>query len=441
MKRSIHNIPFAPARFPVFYGWVLMLVGSLGFVMSVPGQTYGVAPFTEPLISALDLSRVALSKAYMFGTMASACILIYAGKLYDRFGARCVAPAACLIMGATLLTLSQIDLRAARLAGLLPGLDSADISFGAILLGFFALRFSAQGVLTLVSLNMVMKWFDRHRGLVTGIMGVFTGPVFSLTPKMLSALVDAVGWREAWVLLALVCGLGFSLISLLFYRDAPEDCGLVPDGKAPSDDRPSPEKQRVQFTPAEARRTYAFWAFALTIATSGCFMTAVGFHIFSVFESAGRPGATGYDIFLPAAMITLVLRPLVGWLCDVIELKYLLMVLALSIGGSGLGLSLLALPNAHWIMIVSSGIGGSTFGTLLSVTFPNYYGRKHLGAISGTCMSIMVFASALGPWAFGHAKQATGDYSIAGWLTIVASLVLFVAAFRANSPQPGVQRT
>ena len=37
---------------------------------------------------------------------------------------------------------------------------------------FFLLRLSGQGVLTLCSRNMVMKWFNRRRGIASGITGI-----------------------------------------------------------------------------------------------------------------------------------------------------------------------------------------------------------------------------------------------------------------------------
>ena len=34
-------------RSPVFFGWFVMLAGSLGLIMTSPGQTYGVSIFIE----------------------------------------------------------------------------------------------------------------------------------------------------------------------------------------------------------------------------------------------------------------------------------------------------------------------------------------------------------------------------------------------------------
>jgi MFS transporter, OFA family, oxalate/formate antiporter len=65
------NIPFSPAKWPFFYGWVIVFAGIVGIIMSIPGQTIGVSVFTDHLINALDISRVNLSMAYMTGTIMS----------------------------------------------------------------------------------------------------------------------------------------------------------------------------------------------------------------------------------------------------------------------------------------------------------------------------------------------------------------------------------
>ena len=64
--------PFAPSRWPVFYGWVIVFVATIGSIFSIPGQTMGFSVFTDVLmkelglgawnlvlLTALELSRVA----------------------------------------------------------------------------------------------------------------------------------------------------------------------------------------------------------------------------------------------------------------------------------------------------------------------------------------------------------------------------------------------
>ncbi|MFP4052300.1 MAG: hypothetical protein ACLFV7_00365 [Phycisphaerae bacterium] len=63
MKRNLNSLPFSPKAVGVFYGWVVPAVGTVGLLMSLPGQTMGVSVFTDHLLAALKLSREELSRA------------------------------------------------------------------------------------------------------------------------------------------------------------------------------------------------------------------------------------------------------------------------------------------------------------------------------------------------------------------------------------------
>jgi hypothetical protein len=43
-------------KFPLFYGWLIMGAGTLGLIMTSPGQTYTVSIFIEHFIEDLGLS-------------------------------------------------------------------------------------------------------------------------------------------------------------------------------------------------------------------------------------------------------------------------------------------------------------------------------------------------------------------------------------------------
>ena len=57
------DFPFNPSRTPFFYGWVIWFLSTLGFLMSIPGQTMGMAVFTDPFLEAFDMTRTELSLA------------------------------------------------------------------------------------------------------------------------------------------------------------------------------------------------------------------------------------------------------------------------------------------------------------------------------------------------------------------------------------------
>ena len=107
MKKPFEQIPFSPARWPFFYGWMILLWGVIGIILSVPGQTTGLSAFIEPLLKSLGMSRLELANAYMIGTLSCSFLLTPAGKLFDRIGARWMGFGSCLALGIVAILLSR----------------------------------------------------------------------------------------------------------------------------------------------------------------------------------------------------------------------------------------------------------------------------------------------------------------------------------------------
>ena len=56
--------PFDIRRLPFFYGWVILAFSTLGILFSIPGQTMGMAVFTDQLIDALVKTITSFADAY-----------------------------------------------------------------------------------------------------------------------------------------------------------------------------------------------------------------------------------------------------------------------------------------------------------------------------------------------------------------------------------------
>ncbi|GGZ69251.1 hypothetical protein [Algibacter mikhailovii] len=145
-----------PEKSPIFYGYIVLLFGSIGILASIPGQTVGVSVFTDPVKEALGLSRTNFSNAYMIGTLLSALIVAKAGVWFDRFGARYVAFFAVIFLAFGLFLFSFSQTLSRNISELLQ-LESWIIPFTIIIILFFIIRFCGQGVLTMASRNMIMR--------------------------------------------------------------------------------------------------------------------------------------------------------------------------------------------------------------------------------------------------------------------------------------------
>ena len=432
------NFPFKPRRFPFFYGWIILAVSTFGIIMSVPGQTIGVSAFIDDLLVALGLSRIQLSTAYMIGTISSAFLLPYCGRVFDRRGARWMVLVSTALSSVTLIFLSQCD----RIAAFITFSDNlaikTSVSFFVITTGFLFLRFSGQGLLCMTARSMLGKWFNRRRGFASGINGVLVTFSFSIAPLAFNSIINLYGWRETWIFLSAMT-VFMAFVGWLFFRDNPEECGLKMDGDSAADHAEQIKKDRFkvkkEYTIKEARRTYPFWAFNLGLAAQSLIITAVTFHIVSLGAEMGLSRSQSLGIFLPMSIVSIFGNFMFGWLSDRIALKYCLavMMIMLSLGVGGVPFFSHALGRAA--VIFGFGASGGVFGPLVTVVWPRYYGRKHLGAISSMNLASMVFASAIGPFIFGMSKEWFGGYNAGIYACLVMPLMILLGSFKANNPQ------
>lgn len=423
------------SRLPFFYGYIIIFAGTVGVLMSSPGQTIGVSVFTDFLIDDLGINRENLSLAYLIGTLTSSFLLTYAGKFFDKFGARVTASLAGFSLGLSLFFLSDISKIASFITNL-TGIDNVHlVVFVLLTLGFFFIRFSGQGVLTMASKNMIMKWFDKRRGFAGAIMGVSISFGFSNAPLVFDWFISIDGWRYAWQLLALIVGVVFVIFAIIFYRDNPQSFGLIPDGK----DLKKKKKQNIiyhpekDFTLKEAKSTFAFWVFNLSTTLFALYGTAFTFHIVDIYSEVGIGRLEAIAIFLPTAVTAVIFELAAGYFADFTKMRYLLTVQLSGMILFMISQIFLSPGIFYYTLILGLGINNGLFGIVSSVTWPRYYGTKHLGAITGFNMSWIVAGSALGPYLFSLFKVHGGSYDYAGICCIIIAVILWVVSFKAEN--------
>ena len=423
-----------PAKSPVFYGYVVLVIGSIGIYCSIPGQTIGVSVFTDPVKDALGLSRNQFSNAYMIGTILSSLVIGRAGIWFDKYGARYVAFFAALTLAFSLWLCSWSAHMSVFMKEFL-NLDSWMVPFIIMTLLFFMLRFSGQGVLTMASRNMIMIWFDKNRGKVNAFSSVAISFGFSSSPIWINYLIEGYSWEGAWQMLALGL-LVFSFFVLQLYKNKPEEHGLLPDGTVKSI-ATAVESLIVgkQFTLKEAKGTRAFWMYGLILAFNSFFITGLTFHVVSIFASEGYPKSDAISIFLPGSVVAVTISTLFNFLSDYLQLKWYLYLMIF--GGIIASIGFLYLPTPFGIPLLIAGFGimGGFFAVLNAIVWPRFYGRNNLGAITGKIMGLLILASALAPPIFSLCFSTFGSYKLLGYLGLAFLLFLMVGSVKAKNPQ------
>jgi MFS transporter, OFA family, oxalate/formate antiporter len=429
LKANGHNIPFAPADVPFFYGWVLVAATTFGMLASIPGQTMGVGVFTESLSEALDISRLDLSKAYLFGTLASSLLLPLAGKLIDMIGTRAMIILSSLGLAASLSLISFISEIAAGM--------SLVYTVAIISVWFLLIRFFGQGCLTMTSRVTLGKWFNHYRGRAVAISTVFTSFGFNASPRLLNKLLSDYGWEQSYYIMAVFFGLLMAVIGWVFYRDNPEKCGLMMDGgKTVLADATQKAREILKdFTRGEAIRTYSFWLISMTTGSFALLSTAAVFHMEAIGSESLLTRKDAYGVFLPMSIFSVVSSFAGSVLSDKIRFKWIVMAMMF---GQVTGVGGLMFLDSGWgrlLMYSGFGIAAGLSATVTVVGLPKYYGRKHLGSISGLNMAIMVFASAIGPYLFSMLKEFAGSYVQVMPLIIIFPALLLVGSLKLQNPQ------
>lgn len=423
-----------PAKTPFFYGYVVLVVGSIGVFCSIPGQTIGVSVFTDPVKDALGLSRNQFSNAYMIGTIVSSLVIGRAGVWFDTYGARYVAFLAALVL-AVALFLCSWSVRMSDFVKNILNQDTWLIPFVIMTALFFLLRFAGQGVLTMASRNVIMIWFDKNRGKVNAFSSVALSFGFSSSPLWVNALIDENGWQSAWQYLGFAL-LIMSVFIFVFYKDKPEAYGLLPDGVAELEESEViTARNRKQFTLPEAKQTRAFWMYGLILSFNSFFVTGLTFHIVSIFKSEGFPKEDAISIFLPASLVAVSISTLANFLSDYLHLRLYLYLMIFGGIISSVGFLNLSTATGIPMLVVGFGIMSGFFAVLNTIAWPRFYGRDNLGAITGKIMSFLILASALAPSIFSLCFSTFGSYQLLGWLGLVFLVFLVVGSLKAHNPQ------
>ncbi|MEZ5276092.1 MAG: MFS transporter [Opitutaceae bacterium] len=434
------GFPFRPASITFFYGWVIVAAATIGMIFTIPGQTMGFSVFTDILIVELGLSRLQLSTAYLVGTVLSGFSLPWLGRVFDRIGARRMAVYASVATGLVLFYLSACTRISAALTAIIgpTGIATVAVPFLVITIGFYLIRASAQGVLALTGRNMIGKWFDYHRGTALALSGVFTGFAFSIAPRVLDMLIRRFGYDGTWGLLGVITLIGMGGLGWLLYRDNPEQCGLRMDGPEAAGRKRIFHADAIahrDYSLAEAVRTLPFWAFILSFAFYSLFGTAITFHIVSLGAEAGIDRTTVIGYFVPMAFFSVGTNLFCGWISSRTRLKYLLFAMNLAAIASVVGALNLAEGWGPALFVAGNGVCGGAFVALAGISTPRFFGRRHIGAISGVGMSSMVIASGIGPFVFSLSTSTTGSYRAALWISLLIPAFLALLATRSDNPQ------
>ena len=391
--------------------------------MTSPGQTYVVSIFIESFIAELGISRSLVSTLYTLGTLVGSFVLPMVGYQLDRHGARLIVVLITALFGFACIYMGYVQ--NAFMLGL----------------GFIALRMLGQGSLGLVCTNIINQWWVRRRGMVMGISGM-AGSLISLGgfPNLINWLLPIYGWRSTYIFLGIILVFVMTPLAFIFFRNHPEDYGLQPDGGESGIFRSRKRKQvptgwtEVHWTLGQAMHTSVFWILVGSLSAISMLSTGLFFHIVSIFTDNGLTPDLAAAVFVPVAVTTALVNWGSGLLVDRVPVRVLL-----AIGLFFQALSLLMARSLSGITLVLIfgivlGISSGLIRILGSVVWAMYFGRHHLGSITGFTTMITITGSAMGPMPLGIGRDLLGSYNLALIISAAIPLLLGILGLFIDDP-------
>ena len=200
----------APSNPRIFYGWFVVAaafaVTFVGF-----GSAYTFSAFVESLQKDFAASRGSVSLVFSLAGFLYFGLGIVSGPLADRWGSRRLAVVGMILTGTGLAIAS-----AARSLAEVYAAYGIGVGLGV-------------GCAYVPAVGAVQRWFVRRRGFASGLAVSGIGVGTLAMPPFASLLIQALGWREAYLILgglAAVLGGGMALL----IEDDPRGRALGPDG-------------------------------------------------------------------------------------------------------------------------------------------------------------------------------------------------------------------
>ena len=384
-----------------FYGWNIVGAAATAMFASSALQGYGTGSFLVPMSDDLGWSRTEFILAITVGQFVMAGTSLYIGDLLDRRG-----PRPLMLLGTSVAAVSLLASSLITELWQWVAVRGLAVALGTALAG---------GLVVNVTMS---KWFVERRGRAIGFaaMGISLSGV--VVPPALTALVDGVGWRMAWQLLAI----GFVLLMVpatLLMRRRPEDHGLNPDGRSATELRAGAADAverdfASSLTRRQAIRTRTMWMLVFAFGMSSLSLLAIATQTIPYLTDSGFDRDTASAMLGLFAFPGLVTRPFWGLLAERIHPRFLAAGAFLCLAG-GIATVVPAAQSGHepavaaGFLLAGLGIAGNM--PMQELLWATFFGRRYLGQVRGAAMPFNLLFSASGPLLVSAYFDATGSYT------------------------------
>jgi len=366
------NFQFVKNNFRfLLFGFILTFCSSFG-------QTFFIGIFNPFIRQDLNLSHSEFGLIYSLATLLSSFSLIWIGKKIDDFKIIYFSIFVCLFLAFATFFLTLVT---------------------NIILLFFAiyfLRLSGQGLMTHTASTSMAKFFDLNRGKALSIswLGLTLGEGF--LPYLIIFIMKFYSWKMVWLgisIFVLCLVIPFIFFNLKNYVDGTTEKSGV---------KAEVNYEIKNWTRSEVLRDLKFYCLLPAVLAPGFLTTGIFINQSYIFESKNWSMlflAQGFTMYAAFSVVALAVS---GFLIDrfsAIKILPFYLVPTMSAYLLVIFSSWTFTPMAMMMLIAMT---NGTSAVLLTSTWSEIYGTKHLGGIRSITVSFFVFSTAIAPALFGY---------------------------------------
>ena len=394
------NLRMPGAKPRLFYGWWVVAAAFaimfLGF-----GSAYTFSAFLDQLQRDFGASRGSVSLVFSLAGFLYLGFGVISGPLADRFGSRPFAVIGMVLLGVGLALASVarnlIEVYAAYSLGVGLGLGCAYVP----------------------AIGAVQRWFVRRRGFASGLAVAGIGLGTLVMPPLASLLIDALGWRGAYLVLGAVALLFGGGMALLIEND-PRGRGLNPDG----DEQAGQTVQAGGASVRDAIRSGRFISLyaACLICSFGVFVPFV--HLVPFARDHGIAASMAALLLGVIGIGSTAGRFFLGTIADRMGRERSLLMMFVGMAAS---FSIWAFSANVWSLAGFAFVYGVFYGgwvAVLPAVVMDYFGGRNVSGIIGVLYTSAAIGTLIGPSAAGFAFDLSHSYE----LPIIASAAVNVVA-------------
>jgi MFS transporter, OFA family, oxalate/formate antiporter len=385
-----------PRRFTASTRWVQLVLGLVA-MMSISSPQYVWTLFTKPLQEALGATLPAVQVTFTILVVLQTWLSPVQGYLVDRFGARLLIGAGCLLSGLGWI----LSAYATSLTGLY-------LTYG-LFCGI------GTGIVYVGIIGLMVRWFPDRRGLATGAVAAGYGFGAILTTFPVDTMMKQAGYQHTLVVFGIIFGIVGAAAALGMRM--PTSADMLPP--------PPATASQAGVPPSEMLRSRVFWLmfFMMTMMSTGGLMIISQFAAFSrdfgvanvvVFGLAALPLALTID-----RLTNGLTRPFFGWVSDRIGRENT-MGLAFLMEAAAVASMVMFRDNAL-VFVILSGVVFFGWGEIFSLfpsTLTDTFGAKHATTNYGWLYVAQGVGSIFGGPLAALLREQTGS-----WLPVFAIII------------------